>query len=131
MVDGREAMKPADDDSPMPFLGYADLRSIRIKRLPGFVDGDRVYAWCGHRWNQYGVLLGDMLRYSHCAACDEEGVSHYIVLGRSLPGSVLRGLRRRYLGQWEKDRTLAWRRRQAEFVLSISWLPGLRCLRRQ
>jgi hypothetical protein len=121
-------VRPENDDSPMPFLGYADLRSIRIKRLLGFVDSsDRVYAWCGHRWNQYGMLPGDMLRYSHCAACDEEGVSHYIVLGRSLPGSALRGLRRRYLGQWEKDRTLAWRRRQAEFVktygASVSLLP--------
>ncbi len=78
------------------------LRPITVLRLNGFVVTERwgtdVYAFCGHRWNVYGYLPEDMLRYPHCWVCRDAGVSHLVILTGWLFGRQSAGLRARYRG---------------------------------
>ena len=52
---------------------------MRGRELVGVVDGDTVYAWCGHRWNAHGSTGAEVEhRIAHCSLCADAGVSHAI-----------------------------------------------------
>lgn len=82
-------------------MGYADepFRAIRIEALI-FEDGrprtTDVAAWCGHRWNTYGVLPHDMLRVSHCAVCSEADIRHLVVIVGRMDTAELRRFKTAY-----------------------------------
>jgi hypothetical protein len=74
------------------------MKPISVLRLHGFiVNNHEVLAWCGHRWNCYGLLVGDMLRFAHCMACSDDGVAHLVILSGRLNGRPAADLRRRWL----------------------------------
>ena len=93
-------------------------RAIRAVWLPGLsVPGDGVYAFCGHRWNLYGYLAGDMVRWPHCSDCSGAGFSHAVGTVDALR-SDWAALRRGYKGngddRWRSDPK--WRQRQIDFA---------------
>lgn len=104
------------------WVGDLELRPLAVLRLQGFRVDDHglleVFCWCGHRWNAYGWLPGDTLRYPHCRECSDAGLRHLYVDAGRLTGPARTSLLRRYHGQgdrWMTERQVdAWRQRQLQ-----------------
>jgi hypothetical protein len=106
------------------------MKPFNCIRLIGFVSEvvgvPQVFAWCGHRWNCYGLLSPDMLRVAHCQECSRADISH-LAIPHLTTKAVLRSIRQRYKTQnglaamrrSGHGRKESWQQKQREFVRSL------------